>query len=79
MPDSIQAKVTVDSVKDTSYGNDEKYAEEVTMRPVYGNGEENKSYSEATPNGLISLTITNKQAWGFFVAGQEYYVNFQPA
>lgn len=78
MPDSIQAKVTVSSVKVQGEGEN-KYSEEVLMYPVYGNGEENKSYSDATPSGSISLTITNKAAWGFFVEGKEYYVNFTPS
>jgi len=78
MPTSIQAKVSVTAVKVNGEGEN-KYSEEVYMHPVYGNGEENKSYSEATPSGAIQLTITNKNAWGFFVEGKEYYVNFTQA
>lgn len=74
----IQAKVTVYEIKENGEGEN-KDSEEVTMHPVYGNGEENKSYSEATPSGLIQLTITNKQAWGAFQKGKEYYVRFTPA
>lgn len=76
MPNLIKAKVKVYNVEDL--GN-EKYAEVINMAPVYGNGEENKSYFKATPSGSISLTITNKDAWGFFAQGKEYFVDFTPA
>lgn len=75
---TIKAKVKVYEVKDSVSGEN-KYSEEVTMQPVYGDGEENKSYSEATPSGTIKLSITNKSAWGFFVVDKEYYLDFNPA
>lgn len=73
MPTQIKAKVTVYQVEALG---EPKYAEQVLMRPVYSDSEENKSFSEATPSGSISLSITNKDAWGFFVDGKEYYVDF---
>jgi hypothetical protein len=39
----------------------EPYAYEVEMTPDYANGA-NKDWSEATPNGVCRLTITNKAA-----------------
>lgn len=78
---TIKAKVVVTAVEDQiSFGEvKEKYGENVRMMPVYGNGEENKSYSDATPSGAITLLITNKNAWGFFVEDKEYYVDFNRA
>lgn len=76
MPTLIKAKVSVWQIEEQG---EPKYSEIVHMHPVYGNGEENKSYSEATPSGSINLTITNKAAWGFFVKDKEYYVDFTPA
>lgn len=81
---SIRAKVSVQQVIPLKgwapEGKEpEKYGENITAFPVYGNGEENKSYSEATPSGRIELTITNKNAFGFFVEGKEYYVDITPA
>lgn len=78
MPTLIKAKVTVTDVIENDFGAG-KYSEQVRMQPVYSDSEENKSYSDATPSGSIELTITNKSAWGFFVAGREYYVDFTPA
>lgn len=72
----IKAKVVVNNIEELG---EPKYAEQIQMNPVYGTGEENKSYSEATPSGSISLCITNKNAWGFFVDGKKYYVDFTPA
>lgn len=76
---TIQAKVVVYEVKESKWADGTKVSEEIIAQPVYGTGEENKSYSEATPSGKIELLITNKNAFGFFVKGQEYYVNFIPA
>lgn len=78
MPNQIKAKVVVWGIKEKLVG-EEKDTETVIMHPVYGTGEENKNYSEATPCGLIELTITNKAAWGFFVKDKEYFVDFTPA
>lgn len=74
----IQAKVTVYHISESKSTDGEKYSETIHAYPVYGTGEENKSYSDTTPSGSISLTITNKSAWGFFKEGREYYVKFDP-
>lgn len=86
MSNQIKAKVRVNDVQESRGKNyqkegqpEEKLSETVYMHPVYGDGTENKSFSEATPSGLISLTITNPNAYGFFVANKEYYVDFTPA
>lgn len=75
---NIQAKMVCESVA-PSPDADNKCAEQVTLRAVYGDGEENKSYSEATPSAQVSMTISNKAAWGAFEVGKEYYVKFIPA
>lgn len=54
-------------------------AREVHMHPVYGDGTENKSYAQATPCGNLSLTITNPDAFPFFVPGEEYYLDITSA
>lgn len=81
MSSQIKAKVSVYSVEDQTSGGDapEKYAETVRMMPVTSDSEENKTFSDATPSGSIMLAITNKAAWGFFVEGKKYYVDFTPA
>ncbi|HSI11770.1 MAG TPA: hypothetical protein VK961_06980 [Chthoniobacter sp.] len=57
-----------------------RYQQEVAkLSPVYGSGEENKSFSDATPCGSLELTISNKAAHGFFAPGKEYYLDITPA
>ena len=69
------------NIEDLTSGGDEKvkYAEVVSMHPVYSDSEENKTFSDATPSGSVQLTVSNKNAWGFFVTGKEYYLDFTPA
>lgn len=50
---------------------------EVTLAPVYG--DENKPWSEATPQGQIKMAITNPDAVEAFDLGQAYWVDFTPA
>ena len=49
----------------------------VKLSPVHG--PENKSWSQATPSGEISLSITNQDAIDAFKLGDHYYVDFTPA
>lgn len=51
----------------------------VTLTPVTGGSEENKSFWAYTPSGQIEMTITNPDAVDHFQPGQEYYVDFSPA
>jgi hypothetical protein len=50
---------------------------EVKMAPVYG--DENKPWSEATPQGQIQMTITNPTAIEAFELGKAYFADFTPA
>ena len=68
----MRAKMTVSSVARTGY------SEELLMRAEYSNTKEDNSYSEATPNGEIKLTITNKALHGRFNPGDKFYVDFTP-
>ena len=71
---NIKAKMRCDSVTKNSYDQ-----EVVRLGAVYGDGEENKSYSLATPSASVELTISNPDAFGAFVPKGEYYVDFTPA
>jgi len=75
---NIRAKMQCESVTQQSEGEN-KYAEQVKLRAVYGDGEENKTYADATPSATVDMTISNKGAWGAFEQGKEYYVDFTPA
>lgn len=53
---------------------------EVKLAPVYddGNGV-NKTWSAATPQGQIAMSITNPDAIAAFELGKSYYIDFTPA
>ena len=52
----------------------------VHMAPVVGNGgEENKSFSEATPSGQLELIITNPGVIGTILPGRSYYIDITAA
>jgi hypothetical protein len=57
----------------------------VYLSAVYSNkdgtrNEENKAFSEATPSGMLQITIANdKSALAAFEQGKSYYIDFTPA
>lgn len=69
----VKAKVRCISVKTT-----ENYST-VELTPVYGTGEENKSWSKWTPSGKIELNITNPDAVSYLKVGSEFYLTFELA
>lgn len=56
----------------------ETYMEQVTMTAIYssGGGDPNRSYSQATPNAKLEMTITNRDAFGAFKPGHIYDLVF---
>lgn len=71
---SVRAKVRINSI--------EKFVGQSVMKatPVTGGAGDNADYSKYTPNGAISLTISDEtKASTYFVVGKEYYVDFTPA
>lgn len=70
---SIKARVKITDV----VGNE--YAQQITMVPVYDDDKSspNYSFSQATPNGKFEMTVTNKDAWPFFVPGKILDVTFE--
>jgi hypothetical protein len=56
----------------------QKYSEQVSFMAVYSSDpqSENYAWSQATPAASMSMTITNPQAFGHFVSGTDYYVDF---
>lgn len=70
---SMQAKLTVQSVKLMSYG------EELEFSAIYSGTPEDNNYSEATPTASAKLMITNKALHNTFKPGQQFYVRFEEA
>lgn len=54
-------------------------SERVKLFAVMGGSAENERFYKASPAGNIELTIDNPNVRGFFVQGQEYYVEIRKA
>lgn len=53
--------------------------EEVTLHAICGSVGENQSFSQYTPNGTMTITVTNPAVLGTFALGSEYYIDLIPA
>jgi hypothetical protein len=53
--------------------------ETVNLYAVSGDSAENKQWSLYTPSGQLSLTITNRDVFGAFVPGREYFLTIEAA
>lgn len=73
MEKNIIAKLHCESVLVSENSETPKF------RAVYGDSEENKSFSKYTPSASLELSITNPQAMGFFKPGRDYLVTITPA
>lgn len=71
---SVQARFYVDQVTKRAYNPDHV---EVTLKAA-GRGEQNKSWSQYTPSGTLSMTINNPSAAEFFTdrLGQDIAITF---
>ena len=71
----MRAKFKVECLAD--YG----YNLEATLSAVYGGttNKEDNQFSEATPNGKLTMTISNPAAKGFLKVGKKYYLDFTEA
>lgn len=82
---TVRAKFWVKEKKHAHVGhNNADVFCDVRLAPCYGtypggDSEENKSFAKYTPNGEISLGITNPNAIEFFELGKAYYIDFSPA
>lgn len=74
MAGSLRAKFQVFSVRKLVG------AEELELHAVYGkDGSDNASWSKFTPAGKLTMTITNEDAWGVFMAGAEVFIDITAA
>lgn len=73
MKNSIVAKMKCTSVRPGTA------SELVSLDAVDADSAENRTFSEATPQANLSMTITNPAAHGAFQPGKEYYVRFEEA
>lgn len=69
---SVRAKFFVTEITHTTSGGSVKLG-------AVCRGEDNKTWSQYTPAGQISLSILNEFALQQFIPGEEFYVDFTPA
>ncbi len=71
---SVRAKFTVESTTKRENG-----CNSVSLYPVTGGSDENKSFFKYTPGGKITMDVVNDDTASKFVVGKSYYVDFTPA
>jgi hypothetical protein len=69
---SVRAKFFVQEVAHNTNGG------RVTLSAVC-RGEDNKTWSQYTPSGQITMGVLNEAALAQFKPGEEFYVDFTPA
>lgn len=52
--------------------------EEITLTAISGTDGENASYAEFTPQGSLTITVTNPAVIGTFKPGSCYYLDLIP-
>lgn len=76
---SVRAKFQCSSVVPQGAQTPEYTCMSVHLHAVYADGKGNESWSKATPNGSLTMTITNPAALEQFVPGKTYFLDFTPA
>jgi hypothetical protein len=71
---TVRAKFRVHAVRPTG-GNDSPV--EVHLAPVTVEPGDNAEWSGRTPDGQLSLLITNPRAYRHFEVGQDWYLSFE--
>lgn len=74
----VRAKFICSNIHHVQMSNPGDVCAQVSLMPVYDTAfaPENKSWSKATPGGLIQMTITNPAAIAEFDLGAYYFIDF---
>lgn len=70
----LRAKFHCEQTTKTEYGQ-----EVAKFRAVYTGTPEDNTYSAATPNASLEMTVSNPAAFGFFHPGKQYYLDITSA
>lgn len=70
---SVKAKFKCDSITQWTGQREAK------LSPVHSSSDENKQWSQFTPSGQLTMTITNPEAYEQFEVGVEYYLTIEKA
>jgi hypothetical protein len=73
---AVRAKFRVSSITEHDYVG--RRMKTIELTPVMSNdpGNENKSFWDATPSGVIKLGTVSMEAASQFDVGREYYIDF---
>lgn len=76
MPQTARCKFTVEAVTHFAYGG-----REVKLTTAYDTAlsQEDRAFSNATPNGSMTVTINNERVFDVFKPGAKVYVDVTPA
>lgn len=74
----LRAKFVVNSVKRVAQNDGSIMQEEIFLNAVYADTGVNKLWSKWTPNGSLTMTISNSEAMGKVLPGQFYFIDFIP-
>ena len=75
----IRAKFTVAKVSQNTHEGGFTQTVVVLNARYDPNLPEDKRFAEATPNGILEMTITNPKALEVFKAGKVFYLDFHEA
>lgn len=71
----VRAKFKCRLVETVGAGENE--SQQVYLDVVTSDSPENKEWSKYTPSGSVHLGITNKDSFGKFTTGKEYFADFE--
>lgn len=75
---TVRARLKVGSILENKDGEGKVMSKQITFGAVYSAdpASPNYSFSQATPNAQLTMTITNPAAYETFLEGGEYDVDF---
>lgn len=79
MTHKIKARFTLQSIEQHATHADDECLCNVRFTAVTASNEDCKSWSKYTPNGELTMTITNPGALSALSVGQDYLLDISPA
>lgn len=76
---NVRAKFRCMSIQHIHTGNPDASVANIALSPVWEQEGVNRTWSQATPQGKLEMTITNAEAIDAFELGREYFLDISPA
>lgn len=73
----VRAKFYVMSKTQFATQHNDMVSFKIQLQPVYGDTPENKAFWNATPSGMIEMSV-RPEVGEMFQPGQQFYVDFTP-